>query len=277
MFGLTVDLEILCVGNELLIGKVLNTNSHWIGKEATGLAVNVKRITVIQDFLPEIAAAIQEALARKPQFLITTGGLGPTFDDKTLEGIAIGLNRKLAVNPQALEMVQQRCNYYAEKRGLPTPVEMTKSRVKMAVLPENAKFVNNPIGSAPGVEIDLPNTTIFVLPGVPSEMEAIFKETIAPKLKDATGDLIFCEKSMFLEGIAEATLAPFIDQAMLDYKGIYIKSHPLGINSNNKPRIELHLTITANEKDDPKGLIEGAVALIKTRIEGFSGVLIRVD
>ncbi len=275
--GLTVDLEIICIGNELLIGKILNTNAHWLGKQATVLAVNVKRITVIQDIIDEIGQTINEVVARKPRFIITTGGLGPTFDDKTLQGVAKALNRKLEVNPEALEMVKQRCDQYAKKRGLPAPVEMTPPRVKMAIFPENTKMVNNPIGTAPGLQVDFPHTTLFVLPGVPSEMEAIFKETIVPKLKEATGGLVFCEKSMFLEGMGEANLAPMIDQVMLEHKGVYIKSHPLGATANGKPRIELHLTITANENNNPQGLLDGAVEMLKTLLGPCSGVVIRAD
>ncbi len=275
--GLTVDLEIICIGNELLIGKILNTNAHWLAKEATVLAVNVKRITVIQDIIEEIAATIHEVEARKPRFIITTGGLGPTFDDKTLEGVAKALNRKQEVNPEALKMVQQRCDSYAKRRGLPTPVEMTRPRLKMAMLPENTKMVNNPIGTAPGLQVDFPHTTLFVLPGVPLEMEAIFKETIAPKLKEATGGLIFCEKSMFLEGMGEAVLAPMIDQVMVEHKGVYIKSHPLGAAANGKPRIELHLTITAKENGNPQCLVDEAFEMLKTLIAPCSGVVIRAD
>lgn len=275
--ALTVNLEIICIGNELLIGKILNTNAHWLAKEATVLAVNVTRATVIQDIIPEIVGVIQEALARKPQFIITTGGLGPTFDDKTLEGVAKALNRKLEVNPEALEMVKQRSNQYAKKRGLPTPVELTKPRVKMALLPQNVKVVNNPIGTAPAVQVDLPPTTIFVLPGVPSEMEAIFKETISAKLKEATGGLVFCESSLFLEGIAESTLAPLIDQVMVQYSGVYVKSHPLGVGVYCKPHIELHLTITANETTNPQGKLEGAVEMLKKLLSEFSNVTVRAD
>jgi molybdenum cofactor synthesis domain-containing protein len=274
---LTVDLEIICIGNELLIGKILNTNAHWLAKQATTYAVNVKRVTVIQDRIPEIASALQETLARKPRFIITTGGLGPTFDDMTLEGIATGLNRKLELNPQALEMVQQRSNMYAKKRGLPTPVEMTKPRIKMAMLPEGTKFVSNPIGTAACIQAELPDITIFVLPGVPAEMEAVFTETIAPKIKEATGGLIFCERSMFLEGMGESVLAPYIDQVMVQYKGVYIKSHPLKLSSNGKPQIELHLTIIANEKTNPMSLIDGAVETMQRLLAGFSEVVVRLD
>lgn len=92
---MTVDLEIICIGNELLIGKVKDTNAHYLAKQITKLGANVKRVTVIQDTIQEISSSVCEAFARKPQIIVTTGGLGPTFDDKTLQGIAKALNRKL--------------------------------------------------------------------------------------------------------------------------------------------------------------------------------------
>ena len=94
--------EIISVGNELLIGKIVNTNSYWIAKRVTTLGMKVRRITTVGDDVEEISNAIQEALQRRPRFIITTGGLGPTFDDKTLEGIARGLGRGLRVHEQAL-------------------------------------------------------------------------------------------------------------------------------------------------------------------------------
>jgi len=102
---MNVDMEIICVGNELLIGKTVNTNAHWMGKQATNLGVNLKRITIVQDIVDEIANVVREAIQRKPRFIVSTGGLGPTFDDKTLEGIAKALNRKLEINEKALAMV----------------------------------------------------------------------------------------------------------------------------------------------------------------------------
>jgi len=103
----------------------MNTNAHWLAQQLTTLGASVRRITVIQDIVEEIADTINETVARKPQFLITTGGLGPTFDDKTLQGVAKALNQRLVVNPKALEMVRERCVEYAKKRGLPTEIEMT--------------------------------------------------------------------------------------------------------------------------------------------------------
>ena len=114
---MTVDIEIICAGNELLIGKILNTNAHWLGKQATNLGANVKRITVVQDIVDETAKVIHEAIERKPQFIIMTGGLGPTFDDKTLESIAKALNRKLEVNQKALAIVKDKMRRIRQKKA----------------------------------------------------------------------------------------------------------------------------------------------------------------
>jgi molybdenum cofactor synthesis domain-containing protein len=105
---MTQNMEIICVGNELLIGKTLNTNAQWMAKQATAMGITVNRITVVADEVNEIATAIRETLKRKPHFALTTGGLGPTFDDKTLQGIAEALDRKLTVNTEALKMVKEK-------------------------------------------------------------------------------------------------------------------------------------------------------------------------
>lgn len=243
-------IEIICIGNELLIGKIKDTNAHYLAKQATQLGANVKRVTVIQDIIPEIAIAICEAIARKPKFIITTGGLGPTFDDKTLQGLGEAIGQELEVNPEALATVKQKCVDYAKKRGLSTDIELTPPRVKMATLPKETKPVNNPIGTAPGVRFDTQETVLFILPGVPVEMEAIFSETIGPLIRHAVGDRVFCERSIFAENIFESRLAPLIDRVMSNNLGVYVKSHPM--RTENKPHLELHLTITASKEQNPE-------------------------
>jgi len=271
---MTVEIEIICIGNELLIGKTLNTNAHLLSKQATTLGGNVKRITVAQDTVDEIAKVICESIKRKPQFIIVTGGLGPTFDDITLEGLAKALDCKLEINRKALAMVKEKCQEYARKRHLPTMIDLTPSRVKMALLPEKAEPISNPIGSAPGVRVDVEGTVLFALPGVPSEMEAIFTETIAPLLKQATGGVVFWEKSMFVDNMIESNLAPLIDKVMSENKGIYIKSHvyvKAHVNVENKPHIEIHLTMRAAEEEKPTDKLQKAVIEFASLIKANGG------
>jgi nicotinamide-nucleotide amidase len=266
--AMTQDMEIICIGNELLIGKTLNTNAQWIAKQATATGITVKRITVVADNITEIANATQETLNRKPQFAVTTGGLGPTFDDKTLAGIAEALNRPLAVNAEALKMVKERYEAYAKEKGT-TPAELTKARIKMATLPENAEPLPNPVGTAPGVRMDLAPTTLIVLPGVPSEMKAIFNETVAPLLKQASGKTAFHEKSIYADNIMESSLAPLIDKVMQDHPSVYVKSHPKG--REDRPHIEIHMSTTADDAEKAEEKLRRAVAQLSSLIGEVGG------
>jgi nicotinamide-nucleotide amidase len=265
---MAATLEIICVGNELLIGKTLNTNAQWLAKHATLLGANVMRVTDIPDDIKEIAAAVQEALKRKPLFIITTGGLGPTFDDKTLEGIAKALDRKLEVNPEALNMVREKYEKYAVKLHTET-LELTQSRIKMATLPEKTQPIRNPVGTAPAVQARVDGATLIVLPGVPREMEAIFEEAVAPILKQASGNKGFHEKSIYVDGIMESGLAPLIDTVMHDNPDVYVKSHPKG--EENKPHIEVHLSTTVAESENPEKKLQRAAVQLAGLIEKAGG------
>jgi molybdopterin-biosynthesis enzyme MoeA-like protein len=181
--------------------------------------------------------------------LIITGGLGPTFDDKTLAGLSKAVGSKLNVDPRALKMIKDKYSYYAEKMGR-SKIELTPARIKMATIPEGAELMPNPVGTAPAVLIKKNNVTIFSLPGVPLEMKAIFENTIFSLLKSATPDLTFFATSLLLSGIMESEMAPIIDQVMKDNPYIYIKSHPMG--AEQTPNIELHISTTTNRSETAK-------------------------
>ncbi len=265
------QMEIICVGNELLIGKTLNTNAQWLAKRATSLGITVKRITVVADDIDGTKRVIREALHRKPRFIITTGGLGPTFDDKTLQGIAKALNRKLEINEKALKMVKEKYKTYVRERRM-EKIELTPARVKMATIPEKAEPIANPVGTAPAVRIDLEGTILMALPGVPSEMEAIFEETVAPLLRKEAGEISFLEKSIYVDGIMESTLAPLIDKVMHNNPYIYVKSHPKG--EEKKPHLEIHLSTTAKDNKTGRKRLEKAIIQLSDLIQKTGGKII---
>jgi len=266
---MSASVEIICIGTELLIGKTLNTNAHWLTKRITTLGLNVHRITNIADDIDEISKIMQEALQCKPRFIITTGGLGPTFDDKTLEGIAKGLKRKIKINDDALKMIEKMYSRYAEEK-LIDKVELTPPRVKMAKLPEGATPLPNPIGTAPAALMEHESITIIALPGVPSEMEAIFEESVVPILKKAAGDATFFETSIHVLGVMESDIAPLIDQVMHNNPYVYIKSHP-GREGEKKPRLELHLTTTAKDLKLAKNRVGKALIEITELVQQKGG------
>jgi len=268
---MTDDIEIICVGTELLIGKTLNTNAQWLGKQATALGIAVKRVTVVADDVNEIAKAVREALFRKPQFTITCGGLGPTFDDKTLEGIAKALSQKLAVNMEALKMVREKYEAYNREKGTET-VELTPSRMKMATLPKKAEPIPNPVGTAPGIQVILDKAMLIALPGVPSEMKAIFYESVMPLLKEATGEKAFYEQGIYAGGIMESNLAPLIDKVMLDNPGVYVKSHPKGRESD--PHIEIHFSTISKDAERAEEDLKKAVMQLSSLVREVGGKIV---
>ena len=265
------DMEIISVGNELLIGKTLNTNAKWLAEQATSMGITVKRVTVIADDVQEIADAVREALGRKPQFIVTTGGLDPTFDDKTLGGIAEALNRKLEISTEALKMVREKYEEYAREKGAAS-VELTRARVKMAKLPEKGEAIPNPVGTAPSVRVDLEDTVLIALPGVPSEMKAIFEETVALLLKHVSGRSGFYEESVYVEGVMESGLAPLIDMVMSDNAGVYVKSHPKGRES--RPHIEVHLSVAGDDDAVAEEKLRRAVAQLSILVREAGGLLV---
>jgi molybdenum cofactor synthesis domain-containing protein len=266
----TRQIEIICVGNELLIGKTVNTNASWMAKRATSLGMKVKRVTVVADDVDEIAEATIDALNRKPGFIVTTGGLGPTFDDKTLEGISRALGKHLEVSDKALEMVKTKYESYV-KQGRIGKVDLTSPRIKMAKLPEKSEPLENPIGTAPGVLLKVRGTRLIALPGVPSEMKAIFEESVVPLLKKQAGDTTFFETSIFADSVMESTLAPLIDQAMRENPWVYIKSHPK--SEEEKPHIELHFSTTAKDSRIAKARLEKAIIRLSELIEKDGGTV----
>jgi molybdopterin-biosynthesis enzyme MoeA-like protein len=165
-----------------------------------------------------------------------------------------------------MKMVKDKYQQYIEEGRIEEKVELTPPRVKMATLPETAKPLHNPVGTAPGVLIKQGGTGIIALPGVPPEMEAIFDESVQPMLKKMAGNAIFHETSIGVEGIMESDIAPLIDKTMHDNPFIYIKSHP-GQRGEGKPHLELHLSTTAQDSETARKRVTKALLQITGLVE----------
>jgi molybdenum cofactor synthesis domain-containing protein len=277
---MSAKMEIICVGNELLIGKTLNTNAKFLAKRATTLGLIVDRITVVSDDVNEIAGAIRESLRRNPRFIITTGGLGPTFDDMTFRGIAKGLKRKLEANDEALQMVRQKYQTLLMEGRL-EKVELTPARVKMATFPVGTKPLPNPVGTAPGMVACVDGTFLIALPGVPPEMEAIFEESIVPMLKKETGKSAFFEASIYVQGMMESSLAPLIDKVMHGNPHVYIKSHVYtdshAQTEGRRSHIELHFSTTTQDSKTATDRLEKAIVHLSKLVKVAGGKVSRSD
>lgn len=265
--------EIVAVGNELLIGKTCDTNSNWLAQQITRLGGKLRRVTLAPDELEEISDVVAEALARKPDFLLTIGGLGPTYDDKTLQGVSLAIGRPLRLNEEALRMVEEKVRLLAEQGVLKRPW-ITPEREKMATLPEGSKPLSNPVGTAPGVLIRHGETTVICLPGVPSEMKAIFNLHVLGLMAERS-DLKYAEGSLLVERIPEPDLSPTIDIAAERFPQVYIKSHPKGEEAAS--RIELHVSAFAKTFEEAAGRIEEALEWLEAEVRKLGGTVRRLS
>lgn len=262
--------EIICVGNELLIGKVVNTNANWLAKRITEIGGFVRRITDVRDDLSDISSAVREALKRGTDWIITSGGLGPTFDDMTLNGVAKAIRRPLRLNKQAYQMIFEKYKEMYE-RGILKSLDITPERRKMAELPAGAIPLRNRVGTAPGVFIKFGRQRIACLPGVPAELMDIFENELLPIIQKSIKRVYVIERTLIAKNVIESAIAPVIKEVASRYPTVYIKSHPKGRESGISI-IELHLTATSTTFEKIEKEIEQAVRELKEKIAALGGI-----
>ncbi len=192
--------EILCIGTELLLGTITNSNARWLAEQLAALGIPHHRQGVVGDNRERLIAELQAA-AERCAVLITTGGLGPTPDDLTTEAIAAAFGTPLVEHPQVWAEIQARL----AARGRPCAA----SNRRQAYLPEGAALLPNPTGTAPGmIWTPRPGFTILTFPGVPSEMRAMWQATAAPWLQAAgMAEGVFASRMLRFWGVAESNLA----------------------------------------------------------------------
>jgi nicotinamide-nucleotide amidase len=197
--------EIICIGTEMLLGEILNSNAQYLAQELATLGIPHYFQTVVGDNIPRIHQVLELACGRS-QVLIFTGGLGPTPDDLTTEAIAQFFNTPLIEKPEILEDIAQKF----ARRGR----SMSPSNRKQALIPEGAMILPNPTGSAPGmIWQPRPDLTILTFPGVPKEMHVMWKETAVPFLRSlGWGETTIYSRVLRFWGIAESALAERVSE-----------------------------------------------------------------
>ncbi|RMF57418.1 MAG: competence/damage-inducible protein A [Calditrichaeota bacterium] len=169
-----MKVAIISIGNELLNGRTINTNASYIGKKLFEIGIVVEQILTIRDEADAIRSALNQTL---PNFdaLILTGGLGPTHDDITKKVLADYFHSPMTFDETILHKIEERFR----KRGM----KMPETNREQAYFPSKAQKIENPIGTAPGMHFHQDNKHVFVLPGVPQEMERMTDEYIVPFLR----------------------------------------------------------------------------------------------
>jgi len=194
--------EIISIGDELLIGQVINTNAAWMGQKLNEAGIRVNQVSVISDNREQILTALKKA-AERADIILITGGLGPTKDDITKQTLCDYFNTRLVFNQEALENI--RALFYKSNR------EISELNRQQAFIPENAQPIKNKKGTAPGMFFEKEGKIYVSMPGVPYEMKPMIEEFVIPEIKKRFETLSIIHKTVYTQGIPESTLAEKIE------------------------------------------------------------------
>lgn len=190
--------EIVCVGTELLLGDVVNTNAAFIAKGLAAIGINVYHHAVVGDNPQRLEKCLADAFEHN-DIVVTTGGLGPTYDDLTKETVAAHFGRKLVLDEQSLEEIK---SFYERSKRV-----MTDNNIKQAMMPEGCVILHNPNGTAPGCIIESEGKVAVMMPGPPREMVPMFENQVSPYLQEKFGgEGALYSKTINFFGVGESAL-----------------------------------------------------------------------
>lgn len=240
--------SLLTIGDELLIGQVIDTNASRIGEHLSEFGITLRKVVTVPDDEDEIRSALLELL-RTSDVVLCTGGLGPTPDDLTRMAVARTIGTELWRDPELLEKLRER--YYRTGRDMP------ETAAAMADVPEKMDILQNPIGAAPGFwyEGSIPGLdeqkTIVVLPGVPDEMRVMMERTVIPRLVEKKGIESVARKTLLTAGEGESSIADKLERILPEVPGkvslAYLPQHGM---------VRLRLTAYAETPEEANALLK---------------------
>jgi nicotinamide-nucleotide amidase len=198
--------EILCVGTELLLGDIVNTNAAFLSRELAALGFAVYHHSVVGDNPARLRDALELALSRS-DLVVMSGGLGPTKDDLTKETVASYFGLELEMREDCLEEIR---SYFAR-----TGRVMSENNAKQAMIPRGARVLTNRYGTAPAIAISEQEKTVIMLPGPPVELIPIFHEEAIPYLRERGGATIF-SRNVNIFGMGESAVAQKLDKLLCE-------------------------------------------------------------
>ena len=236
--------EIITIGDEILIGQIIDTNSAFISKQLNSIGVSVYQITSIQDDKEHILKALKEA-EENADIIILTGGLGPTKDDITKNTLVAYFNDTLVQNKEVLENIKLLWKKYIKQ-------PLSQVNIDQALIPSKSKALMNYLGSAPGMWFENQDKVFVSLPGVPYEMKALITNEVLPRLQEKFHCPYIMHKTILTYGLGESMLAERIE----DWEDALPKHIKLAYLPN-LGKVRLRLSAKGNIKEE----IEAEVAL----------------
>jgi len=236
-----MNAQIITIGDELLIGQTIDTNSAFIGSELSSIGFDITRKISIHDRRDDILQTFS-GVTGKTELVMVTGGLGPTSDDITKQTICEFFDTRLVLNKSVLTMIEE----MMRRRG----VQMNENNRMQAMVPESCRVIQNERGTAPGMLFEKDKTMFIFMPGVPFEMKYMMTEHILPMLKERFTSQVIIHKNIMTYGAPEARLAEMLSGFEKELPGeislAYLPSSGV---------IKLRLTAKGTDRDLLTGII----------------------
>ena len=260
--------EVISTGDEILFGRIVDTNSAWIARRAAELGARLRRVTSVGDDLEEISGVLREALGRGPDLILFTGGLGPSEDDLTVVAIGLALGRDVVFNQGAVERIRRRY----EERG----IQSTARGERMARVVDGSRALENPVGMATGMELVEGGSTIMTFPGVPSEMKAMFDAYAAPMIEGGTTSRFAA--NTVVARVVFRDFFPVYREMQSDYPDVYIKNAATPPEAPEErlrvKDITVDVVAEGGSREESELILEEVLAEFDRRLEEVGGRLV---
>ena len=233
-------IELFSIGTELVLGQIQDTNAHWIAQQILQTGGELRRVTMLRDDAEEMYEALDSAVKRETSLILTTGGLGPTPDDMTVEVVASLIGIGSAVSEETVAE-------YRKRREMSENDVLNEALTKMATVPETATVLQNPAGWAPCISVEHEASTFMMMPGPPREMKAIFETHIQPLIAERYRAEITTTRvyvSMF-----EAEVSPLMQKVMERHPDVYLKAY-VSLRKADGNTMPVDLVSTSTDKTD---------------------------
>lgn len=244
--------EILCVGTELLLGNIVNTNAAYIARALAELGIFTYYQSVVGDNPERLKTALELSLSRSDTVIIT-GGLGPTYDDLTKETVAALFGRRLTLHDESMRRLEEIFKRFGR--------DMTENNKKQAMMPEGCRVLTNNYGTAPGLAIEDGGKTVIMLPGPPREMEPMFREEVRPYLLEKSGQTLV-SSIVNIFGMGESA----VENILADY--MKSSANPTIAPYAKEGEVELRVTALGRDENECRALIAPALDHIKSALGG---------
>ena len=256
-----MNAEIICIGTELLLGQIVDTNAAFLAQELAFLGLDLYHKTTVGDNLSRMTAALRQAWERA-DVLLLSGGLGPTQDDLTREAIGELLGEELELRPDAWAQIEA----YFQKTNRP----MVESNRRQAMFPQSARAITNPRGTAPGIAVALEGGAaphyLFAMPGVPSELRGMWHDTVKPFLADVLrrrGETRISSRMIRMTGIGESAM----EETIIDL--IRQQSNPTIAPYAGRGEVYLRVTAKSGSATENRHLLDNTVTRIQERLSPY--------